>query len=265
MTRRLIVRPGAIGDTIVSLPALEHLCTESTELWAPSVNLPLLSHLGATRTLVSTGLDALHLAQPTLDCLAAFDDIVSWYGANREDFRAQVGHLPFRFFTALPPTGSPLHAVDYYLDQVGAPLGASPRLPIEHRPAGFAVIHPFSGGKSKNWPLARFQEVARLLQLPVHWCAGPEESLDEAFRFQDLGDLARWLSTASLFVGNDSGIAHLAAACGVPVVAVFGPTDPAVWAPRGRHVRIAAWDWPPARVAAEASDLLTASAETRSR
>ncbi|QOY85726.1 glycosyltransferase family 9 protein [Paludibaculum fermentans] len=263
MTRRLILRPGAIGDTLVSLPALESLRTDATELWAPSVNLPLLSHLGSTQSLVSAGVDALRLSPATLNRLARFDDIVSWYGATREDFRAQVQHLPFRFFTALPPTGSTLHAVDYYLDQAGAPLGAIPRLPIDHRPEGFAVIHPFSGGRSKNWPLARFQEVARRLPLPVNWCAGPEETLDEAIRFNDLGALARWLATASLYIGNDSGISHLAAACGVPVVAVFGPTDPAIWAPRGRHVCVAAWDWPPERVAAEASALLTASAGTR--
>ncbi|MGC4056473.1 MAG: glycosyltransferase family 9 protein [Paludibaculum sp.] len=258
MTRRLIIRPGAIGDTIVSLPALEHLCTESTELWAPSANLPLLNHLGTAHSLVARGLDALRLSPSTLQRLAEFDDIVSWYGTNREDFRAQVAHLPFRFFSALPPSGSPLHAVDYYLNRIGAPLGGIPHLPIDHRPSGFAVIHPFSGGRTKNWPLARFQEVARLLPMPVQWCAGPEESLDEAIRFNDLGDLARWLATASLYIGNDSGISHLAAACGVPTVAVFGPTDPAVWAPRGRRVRLAAWDWPPERVAAEAAALLTA-------
>ena len=39
-------------------------------------------------------------------------------------------------------------------------------------------------------------------------------------------------------VGNDSGISHLAAALGVPVVALFGPTDPAIWGPRGETVRI---------------------------
>jgi hypothetical protein len=265
VTRRLILRPGAIGDTIVCLPALEHLCTQPTELWAPSVNLPLLNHLGTTRSLVSTGVDALHLAPATLHRLGQFDDIVSWYGSNRDDFRTQVAHLPFRFFTALPPSGSALHAVDYYLDQVGAPLGAIPRLPIEQRPEGFAVIHPFSGGKTKNWPLTSFQEVARLLPLPVRWCAGPEEPLDEAIRFNDLGDLARCLATASLYLGNDSGISHLAAACGVPVLAIFGPTNPAVWAPRGPHVRIAGWDWTPERVAAEAAALLTASAGTRSQ
>jgi ADP-heptose:LPS heptosyltransferase len=44
-----------------------------------------------------------------------------------------------------------------------------------------------------------------------------------------------------LYVGNDSGITHLAAAVGTPVLALFGPTDPKIWGPRGAHVRIACW------------------------
>jgi ADP-heptose:LPS heptosyltransferase len=59
-------------------------------------------------------------------------------------------------------------------------------------------------------------------------------------RFDDLYELACWLAGASLYVGNDSGITHLAAAAGAPVVALFGPTDPAVWAPRGPRVRVVA-------------------------
>ncbi len=46
------------------------------------------------------------------------------------------------------------------------------------------------------------------------------------------------MSAASHYIGNDSGITHLAAALGTPTLALFGPTDPAQWAPRGPHVRI---------------------------
>ena len=56
----------------------------------------------------------------------------------------------------------------------------------------------------------------------------------------DLGlmELASVLSHAQCYVGNDSGVTHLAAALGVPTVAIFGPTDPAVWAPLGSHVTV---------------------------
>jgi len=60
-------------------------------------------------------------------------------------------------------------------------------------------------------------------------------------RIDDLYELAQWLAGARLYIGNDSGVTHLAAAVGIPVLALFGPTDPAVWAPRGANVRVARW------------------------
>ena len=51
-------------------------------------------------------------------------------------------------------------------------------------------------------------------------------------------DLACWLATARVYFGNDSGITHLAAAVGTPVVAIFGASDPAIWGPRGERVKI---------------------------
>ncbi len=59
-------------------------------------------------------------------------------------------------------------------------------------------------------------------------------------RFENLYELACWLARARVYIGNDSGITHLAAAVGTPVVAIFGPTDPAVWAPRGERVAVIA-------------------------
>jgi ADP-heptose:LPS heptosyltransferase len=76
--------------------------------------------------------------------------------------------------------------------------------------------------------------------MPVRWCAGPEEVLEDAVRIDDLYELAGWLATARVYIGNDSGITHLAAAVGTPVVALFGPTDPRIWAPRGRDVSVIA-------------------------
>ena len=68
--------------------------------------------------------------------------------------------------------------------------------------------------------------------------AGPEEQLREAHRLETLKDAAEWLGGARLYVGNDSGITHLAAAVGVPVVALFRNSAPEVWAARGDHVTV---------------------------
>jgi ADP-heptose:LPS heptosyltransferase len=102
------------------------------------------------------------------------------------------------------------------------------------------VLHPFASGLRKRAPIAWFQAAEDRLsrEMPVHWLCGPEETLAGAVRIDDLYDLARWLAQARIFVGNDSGISHLAAAMGTPVMAWFGPTDPKVWGPRGPAVHV---------------------------
>jgi ADP-heptose:LPS heptosyltransferase len=55
-------------------------------------------------------------------------------------------------------------------------------------------------------------------------------------RGESLGSVAVRLAGATVVVSNDSGIAHLAAGLGAPVVAIFGPTDPVTWRPRGPRV-----------------------------
>jgi heptosyltransferase-3 len=249
-SRRLIIRPGGIGDCILSLPAIEHLRRDYTEVWAPSAIVPLI-RCAEARAIASTGIDLLGLpgVEPPANLIAklrSFDSIVSWYGANRAEFREQVGALglPFQFLDALPEPGANLHAADFFLKQVrGDGLTdrrlALPRIECERAVRGdFAAIHPFSGSARKNWPLERYREVAARLAMPVRWCAGPEEAMEGAVRFENLYDLACWLASARVYIGNDSGITHLAAAVGTPVVAIFGPTDPAVWAPRGERVAV---------------------------
>ena len=253
IVRRLIIRPGAIGDFIVSLPALECLRTRYCEVWAASPNVPLVRFADRARPISSTGLDLLGVAEPPpalLEALRGFDSIVSWYGANRPEFRRLVTELglPFTFFPALPPAGAALHATNFYLGQARTlaecVTDGIPRIPCQVEPENFAVIHPFSGSPSKNWPLEEFRKLARQLEqtTPVRWCAGREDPpIEGAVHIDDLYELACWLARASLYIGNDSGITHLAAAVGTPVLALFGPTDPAVWGPRGPHVRIGRW------------------------
>jgi hypothetical protein len=248
--RRLIIRPGAIGDFLVSLPAVE--CLNADEIWTAARHVPLVRCGAQARSIPSTGLDLLGVTEPPprlIEELRSFDSIVSWYGANRPEFREAVRDLalPFTFFPALPAEGAAMHATEFYLEQARtiAPCASDgiPRLDCGDPPReNFAVIHPFSGSAKKNWPLEKFRAMATRLEraMPVRWCSGAEDPpLDGAVRIDDLYELACWLARARLYVGNDSGITHLAATVGTPVLALFGPTDPQVWAPRGSHVRIA--------------------------
>jgi len=224
---------------------MESLRAGYTEVWAASQNLPVARLADRARSIASTSLDMLEFNdnQQLMQQLRGFDAIISWYGANRPEFRACVKGLPFEFFTAIPPDDCGMHAADFFAAQVGAPsVPAIPRIECPRGDGGFAVIHPSSGSPKKCWPLDRYQALARLLEphMPVRWCAGPEEPLPGAVRIADLYELACWLATARIYIGNDSGITHLAAAVGTPVVALFGPTDPRIWAPRGPHVRVIA-------------------------
>jgi hypothetical protein len=252
--RRLVIRPGGIGDVIASLPALELLAGPSDEIWVPARMTKLIRFGPRARAISATGLDLLSITDPPCQLLAdlrSFDSIVSWYGANRPEFRDMVASLdlPFTFFPALPGEGVTTHATDFYLGQARSVCpGVTDGIPrVPTLPAvreNFAVIHPFSGSPRKNWPLENYQSLAAQLQshMPVRWCAGDEDPpLPHAVRISDLFDLACWLAKASLYVGNDSGITHLAAAVGTPVLALFGPTDPKVWAPRGPNVHIGRW------------------------
>jgi len=222
MHRRLLIRPGAIGDVILSLPAMEAACAEYTEVWAPRAVLPLIRFATRTRAIADTGLDLVGVVEGArVEALESFDSIYSWYGSNRLEFREAVRHLPFTFFPALPP-----------------PQGV-PRIVVGRgRLSDFVVMHPFASSNAKRWPIENFREVAEGLGAPVRWCAGPEEALEDAVRFDDLYELACWLAGARLFIGNDSGIAHLAAAVGTPTIAIFVASDPLVWAPRGELVKV---------------------------
>lgn len=103
----------------------------------------------------------------------------------------------------------------------------------------YAVFHPFASQPDKTWPAERFMAVARHLSEtgvePV-FIAGPADEIGAFRQFQvhhavSLRAVKNLMAGAQLFIGNDSGPAHIAAAFGVPSVVLFGPSDPVTWAP----------------------------------
>ncbi|MEM7680502.1 MAG: glycosyltransferase family 9 protein [Planctomycetota bacterium] len=151
---------------------------------------------------------------------------------------------------------------------------------VRINPTGPIVVHPGSGGLTKCWPTDRYAELIERLRaagqtaLPVlgeveldRW---PESELSRwtgvlgAEVCPHVEALWRVLEGARAFIGNDAGPTHLAAAMGVPTLALFGPSDPKRWAPLGPCVRVAAPEHPGPmawldvdRVRAEAAGLLT--------
>lgn len=129
-------------------------------------------------------------------------------------------------------------------------------LTMEER-AEVIVLHPGSGSKKKVWPWERFGDIVGYLRKHLRSrmliVLGPAEGAEIRKTFEgrewEMGDtapilakglsllqLASVMTGCRLFIGNDSGISHMAAALGLPTVAIFGPTDPKVWSPRGEKV-----------------------------
>jgi len=134
------------------------------------------------------------------------------------------------------------HGVDL-LEQTGIDL--SRRL---------VVLHPGSGGQKKCWHLDNFLSVAKGLccrGIEVLFLLGPAEverlrptekmylvSVAKCVAHLSLAQVVGLLSCADAFVGNDSGVTHLAAGMGLRTMALFGPTDPAVYKPLGPAVTV---------------------------
>jgi ADP-heptose:LPS heptosyltransferase len=127
------------------------------------------------------------------------------------------------------------------------------------------VVHPGSGSKRKMWSLQHFLDLVRTLQEDcksrilivlgpaeggeiqkafegIQWDMGPGAPL--LIKGLSLLGLASVIEGCRLFIGNDSGITHMAAALGLPAVAIFGPTDPKIWSPRGEKVVVVRKDIP---------------------
>jgi ADP-heptose:LPS heptosyltransferase len=118
--------------------------------------------------------------------------------------------------------------------------------------SGFLALHPGSGSVRKNWKAERYADLVESLGhgRPILVVEGPADEAAVAplraragsravfARGLPLRTLGTVLGEASLYVGNDSGVSHLAAAWGTPTLALFGPTDPAVWAPVGPRVQV---------------------------
>jgi heptosyltransferase III len=283
--RVLVIFPGALGDLMCVLPAIEAIerrhAGASIELMARSG----LAQLAAGRTIAARGhsIDAREVsalfADGPLDSarrlFSQFDRIYSFFSSDDAGFRgrltaatdAEVSFHPFR------PEGDG-HVAEAYLRAIGEEDSYSaPRLTpnaddlaAAERVLGQAgcdgsnliVIFPGSGSPAKNWTAEKFAALATMLekepmtlrrtdsassdkQTSVAIVLGPAEGSSEpifrgnaggaVLKDLDLPTVAAIARKATAFVGNDSGVSHLAAAVGTSGVVIFGPTDPARWRP----------------------------------
>jgi ADP-heptose:LPS heptosyltransferase len=266
--KALAIRAGALGDTIVALPAIAALAALPARVelvgTSPYIELARAAGLAAAthsidrarfRALFDAGADDAEL----VEFLEGFDLVVAW--SRIPALAATLGELGVDLLQADPLPPPAVHASDH-LFRALAPLGIRgpapyPRLRVEERPRlpsldrRFVAIHPSSGSVDKNWPSEHFESLARRSVergLDVVWIQGEADRevvapLARAVSGSVAGELpirelAGLLCECALFVGNDSGVSHLAAAVGAPTLTLFRSTEPAQWAPRGPRVQV---------------------------
>lgn len=294
--RVLLVRAGALGDLLLlrrSIHALRR-AGHRVALLAPGAPAAALHGSGegeVDEILAFERPDVAALigggeAAPLREALGECQRIVA-YTRSPDLLRALGGSgTPLVAQDPQPPAGR--HAADWLkdaiLDLVPFVPAQAPRLAptaderaqaeplLETLGGGFLALHPGSGSPAKNWPADRYRTLAERLTAGHRFLLveGPADaaacdalrSLPGAVpaRGLPLRVLGALLSRARLYVGNDSGVSHLAAAFGAPCLVLFGPTDATSWRPLGVSVHtlfaangtIEALDVPTVVAAAEA-------------
>lgn len=286
-TRRriLIFRGGALGDFLLTLPALAALRRRFSGAYIElaghdrSASIALISGIIDRVQSLDSARMALYsqseceLPPEEKEYIRSFDLIVSYLHDPDEVLLKHLAGTGAKNIIAVSPVEIKDHAADHFFSALNSVLGeeteecsparlewpeslkeeARRRLADEVGKKQVIIIHPGSGSPAKNWPAERFAALAKKIRNETSFeplIIGGEADISSiavmrpllpgfhVYENMPLSDITSILSVAGGFVGNDSGITHLAAALGIPVVALFGPTDPAIWAPRGRNVAV---------------------------
>ena len=257
--RIAVIRLRSLGDCVLTTPAI-HLLKSAR----PDLGIGVVVE-DAFAPVFEGNPDIDRILSPSTSAIARWrsEFVLNFHGgtrsaqltvAARARMRAGFGHFRFSaIYNVRIPRAQEILGVErkvhtaehvasamFYL---GVPTQDIPRArlfcnapPEPARP--YAVIHPKASAADKTWPAERFREVAARLnsELEPVFISGPAESLDEFDGYRrvtgaPLSEIKSLLAGASLFIGNDSGPAHMAAAFGVPSVVLFGPSDHEIWAP----------------------------------
>lgn len=265
--RVLVIRGGAIGDFILSLPAIRLLRETIAGCHLEVIGYPAIAELARTagladsiRSLEHRTMAALFAKTAPIDAalaehLRSFNLVVSFLYDPDGLFRDGMARVGVKTLIECSPRvqndgahasrqlARGLEKLAMYLDDEHLQRAHFAALPAA---AKRIAIHVGSGAEQKNWPLEHWLRLAdELGDHEIVFITGEAETERGMlvtgranWHALPLAELAGRLGTCTAFLGHDSGISHLAAACGVPSLLLFGPTDPAVWAPPQPWVQI---------------------------
>jgi heptosyltransferase-3 len=278
-TRILVIRGGAIGDFIMTLPAIGALRAQ----W-PDAHIEVLGYdhivelarapqyANATRSIVAAPLAGFFIPNNILDpdwmeYFASFNIVISYLYDPDEVFAGNLRRAGVRHLVTASPRPTDLPAAMHYVKPleslaiyVKEPMprvypSESARKSAEKivTKSPTLAVHAGSGSIKKNWDIAKFAEIARWTHEKFNAdvlviCGEADDDVTKKMismlenvphriiRGLKLPELAAVFERCAAFLGNDSGVTHLAAAVGAPTVAMFGPTSFSIWQPRGEKV-----------------------------
>ncbi|MFV0337746.1 MAG: glycosyltransferase family 9 protein [Chthoniobacterales bacterium] len=277
--RILVIRGGAIGDFILTLPTL-HLLRDTF----PQAHIEILGYrhiialaedrfyANASRHIEYAGMAGFFSRAGNLDpaltnYFSSFDQVISYLFDPDQIFEENLTRCGVRNIIsgtskineqkhATLQLAQPLEKLALFLENTQAKIYPKPEdtqaiLPLLPK-TPFAVLHPGSGGNQKIWPIENWLALLKKKPSPYPYLiVGGEadkdllEKINQA-KLQNtkilpplpLPQLGALLTRAHHYLGHDTGISHLAAAAGTPSLLLFGPTNPAIWAPTAPFVKI---------------------------
>lgn len=273
----MIFRTGALGDFVLTLPVLDNLRlanptaqihivgnTHFTALaQAPYTHLHDINQAFWAPLFAPDPSISAHL----LPLLTNTDLVISYMPDPDQVFTKNLQRLGITPIINCPPRPTTqIHAIEHLLTPLQTlaiptpiqtptiPLTESEQSSAKSPPHPTLIIHPGSGGRAKRWPIPYFAQLADTItqELGYHIAlsSGPADhdlatqmaqqmtTKPQTLTPMSIREFAATLRTSAGYIGNDSGPSHLAAALNIPTCVLFGPTDPIIWGPRGKHVLI---------------------------
>jgi len=272
----LVVRGGAIGDFILTLPAIAALRSTFPETQLEVLGYPVVAELGRRGGLIDgfRSIEARPLAgffarnaklDPELSAyFESFSLIFSYLYDPDQIFKTNVLRTTkAQFIQGIhrPDETENLHATAVFLKPLEKMaifnVDPAPKLeiPAVERSGRWIAAHPGSGSEKKNWPLENWIELLRRLESETEFrifLVGGEadgerlEALRRALnprrvewmQNRSLGEVAENLRGCEVFIGHDSGISHIAGALGVPTLVLWGSSKFDIWRPLNSNVKV---------------------------
>lgn len=256
MQKLLILHPGALGDVLLTLPFLYSLKRDNrialyTQSWLTGLHR-VFEFIDEWGSFESNNLHKIFgdgFSPNSLQIFKGCSKIIALFKSEHSSLVKNLQQLPIPFIckSFIPPEDFKDH-ISFYLKEI---FGVDPTPLLKSsitKKEGSVVIHPGSGNKLKNWRIENFINLAKKLNErgeKVLFLLGPAEAdlmdivISAKFKVLlkvELPEVYKVIQGARLYIGNDSGITHLAQVSGTKTIAIFGPTDPKVWRPLGGNV-----------------------------